>query len=240
MGSLKETVLGALRIPLTPHIPPGEAATAEVLRAGTGYLVYRRLGWAFGQLVTFLGVGVSFVALEMAARSGEAFAFERPLEIALATFALVAAVVSFLVIQWDYECRFYVLTDRCLRIQEGILSFREQTFTIANIQDIDVRQNPIQRVFGIADVVVSTAGGGGGAGPSHRPGAQMHVGSLSGVARASEIRDRLLARLKAYRDGGLGDEPSHRVPETPGAPDLVAALRELRSEARLLRESLPG
>lgn len=239
MGSLKETVLGALRIPLAPHIPPGEAATAEVLRAGTGFLVYRRLGWALGQLVTVFGVGAGVVAIEMAARAGEAPGVPfRALQLGLAAFAVAQSLISFLIIQWDYECRFYVLTGRCLRIQEGILSFREQTFTIANIQDIDVRQNPIQRIFGIADVVVSTAGGGGGAGPSHSPGAQMHVGSLSGVARAGEIRDRLLSRLKAYRDAGLGDEPSHGVPETPGAPDLAAALRELRNEARLLRESL--
>ena len=50
----------------------------------------------------------------------------------------------------------------------------ETTITFENIQNVTVQQGPLQRLFGIADVRVDTAGGGGG-GPhsQHGGGASM-------------------------------------------------------------------
>lgn len=248
MDNVRRRVLAWLRIPLEPHVPPGEASSCEVFRAGRGFLTYRLIGWGLGQLLSLAGIVIAIVVLSRLPAT--IFRNERGLEplgkIVLAVeilsiaFFLGQLVFTYWVVRWDYDCRYYVLTDRCLRIQEGILSFKEQTFTAANIQDIDVRQNPIQRALGIADVVVSTAGGGGGhQGPGEHAGASMHIGYLRGVARAAEIRDRLLARLKAYRDGGLGDEPSPLASAPDGSSDALRdALRELAREARSLREAL--
>ena len=36
----------------------------------------------------------------------------------------------------------------------------ETTISFENVQNVEVRQGPLQRYFGIADVVVQTAGGG--------------------------------------------------------------------------------
>lgn len=170
MDNVRRRVLAWLRIPLEPHVPPGEASSCEVFRAGRGFLTYRLIGWGLGQLLSLAGIVIAIVVLSRLPAT--IFRNERGLEplgkIVLAVeilsiaFFLGQLVFSYWVVRWDYECRYYVLTDRCLRIQEGILSFKEQTFTAANIQDIDVRQNPIQRALGIADVVVSTAGVAGG------------------------------------------------------------------------------
>src|SRR5690606_2799937 len=72
------------------------------------------------------------------------------------------AIFSLAVLRFDFDMRWYILSDRGLRIREGILTVREKTMTFANIQNIAIRQNPIQRLFGIYDVEVRSAGGGAG------------------------------------------------------------------------------
>ena len=78
------------------------------------------------------------------------------------TLAVIRVFVRLLVIKLDYELRWYLITDRSLRIREGIWSVREITLTFANVQNVSVTQGPVQRLFGVSEVVVETAGGGGG------------------------------------------------------------------------------
>ena len=135
----------------------------------------------------------------------------------------------------DYEMRWYIVTDRSMRLREGIFGVREMTFTFANVQNIAIRQGPLQRLLGIADVVVRTAGGGGGAtghgeGDAHA-GKPMHVGTLRAVDNAELVRDLILERLRHLRDAGLGD-PDDRQPAVEVLRD---AARELLEAARALR-----
>jgi uncharacterized membrane protein YdbT with pleckstrin-like domain len=120
--------------------------------------------------------------------------------------------------------------------------------THANIQNLAIQQGPVQRLFGISDLRVRTAGGGhrsGGAEQEASEGAIMHLGYLRGVDNPVEIRDLILNRMRRHRDSGLGDPdeqaagvaPAHHAAES--APDdLVAAARELLAEARRLRSAL--
>ena len=141
----------------------------------------------------------------------------------------------------DYEMRWYIVTDRSMRLREGIFGVREMTFTFANVQNIAIRQGPLQRLLGIADVVVRTAGGGGGA--EHGPGEQhsgrpMHVGTLRAVDNAEQVRDLILERLRQLRDAGLGDPDDRHHRESAsesGVAALRAAARELLEEARAMR-----
>jgi hypothetical protein len=101
----------------------------------------------------------------------------------------------------------------------------------------------LQKVLGIADVQVSTAGGGGSV---HAEGkgvasANRHTALFEGVSNAPEIRDLILDRLKRYRDAGLGDpddtqqhhhhhtEHEHRDSglEYAAALDVLAEVRQL-------------
>ena len=61
----------------------------------------------------------------------------------------------------DYEQRWYVVTDRSLRLRTGVWSVREMTMSFANLQQITVTQGPLQRLLGLADVRFQSAGGGG-------------------------------------------------------------------------------
>lgn len=245
--ALRDRVFRWLRVEAGPHLPPGSEAGCEVFRAGLAFLRYRQLVWLLGQLGTLAGLvavmlllqGITLMAVPPKLQK-LASAFTPGLWLGLEAVGFMAFVVqlpfSWLAIRWDWDCRWYLLSDRCLRIQEGILAFREQTFTLANIQDVQVRQNPLQRLFGLWDVEVRTAGGGEAAHGEELEGhgASLHTARLRGVEQGARIRDRLLAKMAASRDAGLGEAPARAWPQT-GLPE---ALRRARTEAAALREVL--
>jgi uncharacterized membrane protein YdbT with pleckstrin-like domain len=128
-----------------------------------------------------------------------------------------------------------MLTDRAIRIREGIATVREKTIALANIQNIAIRQGPLQRFLGIADVEVKTAGGGGQSAEmegGRKHGDPMHVGYFRGVDNAEEIRDLLREGVRRQRDAGLGD------PDEPVDHGLAPAIEDLLREARALRSAV--
>lgn len=149
---------------------------------------------------------------------------------------------TFALVRLDFELRWYMVTDRSLRIRAGIATMRESTMSFANLQQVIVTQGPLERLLGIADVQVQSAGGGS---VSHEKGAgdSLHTGVFHGVENANEIRDLILDRLRRYRESGLGDPddpvagPSDPAVAPATAPALIAA-REVLAEARALRQQL--
>ena len=151
----------------------------------------------------------------------------------------------------DYELRWYIVTDRSLRIRTGLVRLQESTMSFANIQQVEVKQDPIQRLLKLADVHVQSAGGGGGQ-QAHGKGEMhdsLHTGIFHSVDNANEIRDLILERLRRFRQAGLGDPddlhdhaaPSPAQPAREAAPagtDALAAAQELLIEARALRAAL--
>jgi uncharacterized membrane protein YdbT with pleckstrin-like domain len=161
--------------------------------------------------------------------------------VAIAGFLLMLPV-SFLLVALDYRYRWYVITDRSLRIREGVWRVRERTMTFSNIQNVAIRQGPLQRFFGIADLRVQTAGGGGkGGDDDNEPSADdLHVGYFRGVANAAEIRDTVLARLRRLRTSGLGDpeEPVEAAIGSGTDASVLEAAREVLRETRALAGAL--
>jgi membrane protein YdbS with pleckstrin-like domain len=141
----------------------------------------------------------------------------------------------------DFEMRWYMVTDRSLRLRSGVWRVSEATMSFANIQQVVVSQGPLQRLLGLADVKVKSAGGGGG-GHHHHEGSDMHTGLFHSVTNAEEIRDLMLERLRRFREAGLGD-PEEKTSVEPVMPsnhhsvsaDAFIAARELVAEARALR-----
>jgi membrane protein YdbS with pleckstrin-like domain len=143
----------------------------------------------------------------------------------------------------DYELRWYAVTDRSLRIRAGIVAVQESTLSFANIQQVVISQGPLQRLLGLADVRVQSAGGGGDAHEGKGHGDSLHTAVFHAVDNAPEIRDLILDRLRLFRASGLGDpdEPaqaSEPAAATPASGAALAAARELLDEARALRRSL--
>jgi len=159
-------------------------------------------------------------------------------------FYLVQLPVTFAFVRLEYESHWYIVTDRSLRIRWGLMTLSEATMSFANIQQVTVSQGPLQRLLGLADVHVQSAGGGSGGRDEHNSRAtdSMHEGVFHGVANATEIRDLILARLRHFRAAGLGD-PEDALHETAAAPaplndSALDAARALLAEARTLRQSL--
>lgn len=144
----------------------------------------------------------------------------------------------------DYELRWYMVTDRSLRIRAGLASVTESTMSFANIQQVVVTQGPLQRLLGLADVRVQSAGGGGDQHHGQHMDSSLHTGVFHGVENASQIRDVILDRLRRFREAGLGDPDDHAAPAAHPPVFLgdsaaaSTAARELLEEVRALRQTL--
>jgi uncharacterized membrane protein YdbT with pleckstrin-like domain len=131
------------------------------------------------------------------------------------------------------------VTDRSLRIRTGILRLQESTMSFANVQQVEIRQGPLQRILGVADVCVRSAGGSDpeADGKGHSQESSLHMGVFEGVPNAVEIRDLVIERLRRFREAGLGDPDDARAhPPAALLPDrsTLAAAAELLEEARAL------
>lgn len=227
-----------MRVPdQPPTLPASSGTTIEGFRPGEGWLRYLTfqlcivllvidgailLGWIMVTVMNpFLGAVLAIPAL---------------------VIAIVPDLIAYAAIHLRYDTTWYVLSDRSMRIRRGIWIIHETTITYENVQNVMVKQGPIQRWFGIADVVVQSAGGGGAA---HAPSMSAgHVGVLEGVVDADRIRTMILDRAAQFRTAGLGDEGHDvaAVDETirsrraspSWTPEHLAALREVREAVRAL------
>jgi membrane protein YdbS with pleckstrin-like domain len=155
--------------------------------------------------------------------------------------------VTYLVLRLDYEQRWYLVTDRSLRLRSGVWSVRELTMSFANLQQITVSQGPLERLLGLADVCVQSAGGGGAvAGHQGAQMASLHQGVFHAVENAHEIRDLIVERLRRFRETGLGDpdevKPAASAPApvtaSASANESLPAARELLEEIRQFRAAI--
>jgi len=155
---------------------------------------------------------------------------------------------SLAVVLLDYRQRWYMVTDRSLRLRWGVFNVHEATMSFANLQQVAVHQGPLERVLGLWDVEVESAGGGGGK-PDEDEKDSMHRAVFHGVENGAEIRDIILARLRHFREAGLGDPDDVQSPAAPAAAsvaapspddpaDAVQAAREVLTEVRALRSQL--
>jgi uncharacterized membrane protein YdbT with pleckstrin-like domain len=150
------------------------------------------------------------------------------------------ALTSLVLLRLDFEQRWYLVSDRSMRIREGLVRMHEKTMTFANVQHVAIRQGPLQRLLGIADLQVRTAGGGGGGEEENQEAKDdLHIAYFRGFADAPRIRDTIRERLRRHADAGLGDPddvaPALTRGADPGAA-LVQAARALAAEARGLRQ----
>jgi membrane protein YdbS with pleckstrin-like domain len=248
-GVLAQLVAAVLKVPPRPDPPAGDPGTLRVFNAAPGFFRYRLLGWAVGQAGTAVGLLVGLLVLSQVELESLKLAagLLRLLELLGVATYLLQLPFTYLVLRLDFRYRWYMVTDTSLRIREGILRVREQTMTFANIQNLSIRQGPLQRLFGIADLRVRSAGGGSehaGKGEELAEAADMHLSFFRGVDNAEQIRDLIMDRMRGLSDTGLGDpdEVARRSAaggsDQAGVAQALAAARELRAEARRLREAM--
>ena len=252
MSGWSAPLLEILRVPPRPHLPAGDPGSARVFRAAPNFWRLRLLQWGFQQALTL--VGFLFLAGALSAapetvelrRRGQArrvptaalVNWVRGFEVLAIAAWVIQLPITLAVRRLDYELRWYVVTDRAARLREGVLGVTEMTFTLANVQDIRIRQGPLQRILGLADVELRTAGGSEGlaaAGQGGGHGKNLHLARFRGVANAEQIRDLVRERMRRVRDTGLGDPDEAHAEAEPVALD--DAIRELLRESAALRQA---
>jgi membrane protein YdbS with pleckstrin-like domain len=239
-GGVWASVVALFRVPAQPPALPAPVGAVRTIRPAPGFLRYLKFFfWLLlipGDVIPIIAWSAIFVPFPIVG-----MALVPPLLIVL----IAPDVIAYVAIHLRYDTTWYVLTDRSLRIRRGIWVIHETTISFENVQNVEVRQGPVQRFFGIADVIVQTAGGGAGHGKGEgatSPGA--HVGILQGLADAGAVRDAILDCVKRTRSTGLGDERPGALKPVLGAmasalsPVHLAVLRDIRDVARrLARES---
>jgi membrane protein YdbS with pleckstrin-like domain len=220
-----------------------------VFRAADNFYRLLLVRWGLTQISAVVGILVSLTILHgMSANWSASLRFwvNTAEWVGIASY-LVQVPFTFLLVRLDFELRWYIVTDRSLRIRSGLVRVREMTMTFANIQHLSVHQGPLQRLLGLYDLRVRTAGGGGAeAEELHDSSSSVaHMGWLRGVDNAPAIRDLIVERMKRLRDAGLGDTDDVSESEQRRAgmieEDLAAfrdALAQVRSETALLKQWL--
>ena len=232
-----------LCIPHDPAPPPGDEASARVFRAAPAYFRYRLVVWGLGSLVVgVVALGVVGSVILAALNEPQVAGGWRALVWAGAGVALLLVLLrtlfSLAVLRLDFEKRWYVVTDRSLRVREGVMTVREMTVTFANIQNVAVLQGPIQRALGLADLQVETAGGGSVNANQKQLGPNLHVAWFRGISNAEEVKVLIQDRLRKLKDAGLGDHDDRPAPAPAAAvetPAFLEALRAVHAEAAALR-----
>lgn len=245
------------RVPRTPpSLPVVPGGRRETFQPSPGFLRYLKLQF----WITYGIIGMVFLALWLVGtlvllQQGQPI-WAALLIIPAALVILIPGIVAYLGLHLRYDTMWYVLTDRSMRIRRGLWIIREVTITYENVQNVKVQQGPLQRWCGVANVVVETAGSSGVATPQDQ--GLLNQGVLEGISNAPQIRDLILARVRASTSAGLGDErasarrqdgvsegvhggDARRTPGTSGAvgtpawtPAHLEALRTIRDELRAL------
>ncbi len=225
------------RVPANPPIlPSGAANSARSFQPSEGFLRYLKFYFWFGLVVIDALILIGWLAITIAYPVAGAI-----LVLPALALAVLPDIVVYIAIHLRYDSTWYVVSDRSMRLRRGIWRIHETTITYENIQNIRVNQGPLQRYFGIADVIVETAGGGGSAGGEFGGAAfGAHHGVVEGVDNAQEIRDLILGHLRKTRTTGLGDEvhsPEIAQGTTAWSPEQLSLLRDIRNAAHALAHS---
>lgn len=266
---MRRRLLALLKIREQPDPPPGSGPELLRFRASRRFLGYGALTFAGKQIGALLGllfyldftgfIDIPFFDFEASNHVPERVTawfqgledsyFPFPtllffLEVAAIAGFTFQLVAGFLLFELAWELRWYMVGDESLRIREGLWRQREQTVTIANIQNMTIRQGPLQKLFRIEDLEVHTAGGGDQAEEEGEGEDAIHVCRFRGLEDAAALRDRIRDRLTLYRGAGLGEAeplPAGRGQRRePPRREAVEVAGELLREVRRLRRALAG
>ena len=122
-----------------------------------------------------------------------------------------------------YSTMRFQFDEEGISMRWGILFRREITLTYARIQDIHLTSNLVERWLRLAKIQIQTA--------SASAAAEM---TLEGLHEFELVRVFLYSKMRGVR-GAVSAQPEEQA--APGS-DLAAALREVASELRAVREAL--
>src|SRR4051812_10806968 len=117
----KGLVLRLARVPAEPHVPEGTGESVRVFNAGRKYFTWRLILW---------GAANAGIALSLLVAFGFSLNPKLPPLVRTIWWALEAGVVgvflasipiTYFLQRLNYEIRWYIVTDRSLRIRSGVV-----------------------------------------------------------------------------------------------------------------------
>ena len=130
---------------------PGPALRPPALRVSKRAIGYWAARAGFAWLV-FFAVGVIVLLA-----NGE----PEWVVVSLVVAAVVAAVHLLVMPQWRYRVHRWETTDEAVYTQTGWFTQERRIAPISRIQTVDLHRGPIEQVFGLANVTVTTASAAG-------------------------------------------------------------------------------
>jgi membrane protein YdbS with pleckstrin-like domain len=232
-------LVNLFKVPQNPPTLPAHAGEqVQSFRPAEGYLRYMKLWFWIALFMIDIALTAGYIAAATAlCMNGLWWVSALLLPIALAVIVL-PDIVAYIAIHLKYDTTWYVISERSMRIRRGIWAIHEVTITFENVQNVALNQGPVQRHYGIANLVVQTAGGGG-MGPKQHGTGSGHMGIIEGVANAPELRDQIMAKLRESKSAGLGDDSPReldhgRRTSVAWSSEHLAALQEIRAQTRQL------
>ena len=162
---LWRTLVRWLRLPEKPPELPGDGdEQVDVFLPALAYLRYLRCEALLTALLIAAVAAVTGAIMLLAGEVGGGW-------VALGAAPVVALVGGLLALlaRLRFRTMWYALGDRSLRARHGLWTIHEVTITYENVQNVDVSQGPLMRLFGIWKLDIQTAGGKRKAGRSSNP-----------------------------------------------------------------------
>jgi putative membrane protein len=142
---------------------------------------------------------------------------------------LPAFPILIVVMYFRYHTMRYKFSDDGISMSWGILFRREIIVNYARIQDIHLRSNIVERWLGLARILIQTASG-----------SQSAELTIEGIKEFDMLRDFLYSRMRGVKDHHVPTNIPATSAAAPGtsADELTAALREVTTELRAVREAI--
>ena len=201
----------------------------RVFHPSRNYLRYLKFYFWIGLVVIDVGILIGWLLILQAS-----YFWGSLTAVPALVIAVVPDVIAYIAIHLRYDTIWYGVSERGLFIRRGIWLISEHTITIENIQNLSVTQGPVEQVFGIATVVVETAGAEAGEGAD-----AFLVGNKSimvGLDRADEVKELIFQQIRACRSTGLGDDPREIRPAVSASQQKTSGWTE--QDRQLLQEIL--
>jgi membrane protein YdbS with pleckstrin-like domain len=222
-----------------PTLPSAPGDRVDSFQPAPAFLNYLRFWFWLALIMSDAGLTIGYLAvagaLVVSGRSWVALSL-LPLAIVL---IVGPDIPVFIGLHLRFDTTWYVMSEHSMRIRRGIWVIQETTITFENVQNVKLTQGPLQRHFGIANVMVDTAGGSSDR--KQRGRATTHQGIIEGVTQedAARLRDLILGKLRRSATAGLGDDEHHQVVLATGAPawlpEHLALLRDIRDDLASLK-----
>src|SRR5689334_348426 len=119
---MQSRVLRLMKVPDEPHPPEGATGSIRIFRSGRNYYRWRLIVWLFASFGSLIMVAILMIPLSVAIRRAPPLGrfVAETVAVMLVAGYLASLLFTFLQQRLNFELRWYVVTDRCLRIRSGI------------------------------------------------------------------------------------------------------------------------